>query len=388
MFFALAIGRSSDLRYMPSDMPNKLTDGDRNRFVNIGPYLDDIYGPALDYISEVFFGLDHQRLQRLFDLYDESYGRGAANYAVRSYHSWSAGTKSMSGQTWHRLLQLMPQIMTHDEKTRLMRLLREHTLCCLRKRNMMLTVSQERGFEALIECVSGLLKEAGEVELPNWFYSMQTWLAGREAQELQALTKEIEQEINHIRIKHLLFHVVFLIQLQTRLPAGANTTVNFEMPTAHVTLRVSRPRRYAMSNDDDALVRLHNAIVQSQHQAGSVNYIDYVLRTLTPEEEQRLRQQAATAGLEIAEFVKRVQEQMVAAEAQVETTLKAADAIRAGGHSGKITTVVDTGSGRTTVEITPGRNSFPTIGWGVAVVVVASLLALLLYLGGFLTAPR
>src|SRR5690349_16355604 len=100
------------------------TGADRARALAASAALHRKYGPALEHVHQTFFELDPGRLDQLLALYGRHHGGGAADYAAKTITSWRRGHVQMSDQTERRLLDLLPQVMTADEKLTLVQRLR------------------------------------------------------------------------------------------------------------------------------------------------------------------------------------------------------------------------------------------------------------------------
>jgi hypothetical protein len=76
-------------------------------------------------LIKVLLELDEEPREKLFDLYRQQFGDGAARYARQTYQKWKAGTVRPNKQTFRRFLINLPQVMSFDLKCDVLRELRE-----------------------------------------------------------------------------------------------------------------------------------------------------------------------------------------------------------------------------------------------------------------------
>ncbi len=107
----------------------------------------------------------------------------------------------------------------------------------------------------------------------------------------------------------------------------------------------------AGETDENFLVRLQEMALKQEHQEGSLTFVEYVMRTLTPEEQERLRAIAATEGLKAEILLRELQVKTIAARGDIEATIATAEELKARKHTSKITSEHTTASGTTRIEI-------------------------------------
>lgn len=72
-------------------------------------------------IVKVLLSLEKEPLARLFELYGETYGKGAAKYAKKTYRKWQKGEVRPNPQTLYRFLFNLPKVMSYDLKCEILR---------------------------------------------------------------------------------------------------------------------------------------------------------------------------------------------------------------------------------------------------------------------------
>ena len=64
----------------------------------------------------MFFGLDKPIVKLVFCFYEQKYGARKREYAERTFESWRSGVVQMGGEISERLLQIVPHVLSFDQK--------------------------------------------------------------------------------------------------------------------------------------------------------------------------------------------------------------------------------------------------------------------------------
>jgi hypothetical protein len=370
------------------------------------------YGDAFERIKTLFLNLEADRIERLMEAYTARYGHSAGDYAAATYSRWRNGQVRMAGQTMVRLFDLLPRFMTPDEKLRLIQSLREQTLRRLHRSQVKLTLSEPSDLTAVLRQVIGLVQRVGQIELPDDFREVQGWISEADSQAMDLLLKETEGYIATQRLADLMVQLATLSRLHELAATGLRLRVStrFEIPTAVVEIDFGKgywnipnapvvalggasmagrggtmtdESSSSRENDTDLIVRLQELALREEHQGGNISYVDYVMRTLSPEEQRQLRALAATEGLRTEVLLKELQVKTLAARGDIQSVMDTAAELKAKGHNSKISSEHQTASGVTRIEIDnrkaglPGCSSVIAIAAVVGTAVIAAGAALL-----------
>lgn len=107
----------------------------------------------------------------------------------------------------------------------------------------------------------------------------------------------------------------------------------------------------ADESDEDFLGRLQELALRQERQDGSLTFVEYVMRTLTAEEQEKLREIAAAEGLRTEILLRELQVKTIAARADIDATIATAERLKAERHRSIITSEHTTASGTTKIEI-------------------------------------
>lgn len=307
----------------------------------------------------MFLGLAPERVSTLLDDYAAAYGVGARRYAKSAYAKWQTGAVMMSGQTVSRLLELLPRHMTPDEKLALLKALRAQALARLGRSRVRLSISRRSDLGLVVRRVLALMPRPGDIELPLDFHEVQGWIALQDAQALSHLAEQTEQFVAVQRLADLIVHLSIVARLLVLNDAGWRMRVQtqFVVPTADIEIvfKNSFWRKESADampeSDEQFLVRLQEMALRQEREEGSLSFVEYVMRTLTPEEQATLRALAAEEGLKAEILLRELQVKTIAARGDIEATIATAEELKAPKHAGKVTSEHATASGTTKIEI-------------------------------------
>lgn len=135
-------------------------------------------------LIKVLLDLDKDSLDKLFQLYREQFGDGAAGYARLTYLKWIAGEVRPNRETFRRFLLYLPKVMSFDLKCEILREFRE--AYCARD-NYQLDVHTDNWKETLAPLVQTIIIKANNAELPTSLQARLRWLADDDMEVAQAI---------------------------------------------------------------------------------------------------------------------------------------------------------------------------------------------------------
>ncbi|MBV9852711.1 MAG: hypothetical protein JO250_23880 [Armatimonadetes bacterium] len=317
------------------------------------------YEAAFEQIQATLLSLDGSRLYNLLEEYRLRYGRPARERAFLAYHHWRDGHRAASDETTACLFELLPRHISAEEKLLLIRRLREQLLQQLCQDAVTVTVARGSDLAAVLGRVMRLVRRVREIEMPADFLAVQGWLARADMQALNVLARETEHFIACRRLADLMVQLATLSHLRALASpqVAIRVQARFEIPTAAVAIRFLPCfwREASMADgadsDQDLLVRLQEMALLQERQEGSLTFVEYVMRTLTPQEQEKLRALAAAEGLRTEILLRELQVKTIAARGDIEATIATAERLKAQRHTGKITSEHATASGTTKIEI-------------------------------------
>ena len=210
----------------------------------------------------------------------------------------------------------------------------------------------------------GMVARVGQIEIPADFVEIQGWMTQGDAQALNGMARDMERFVAVQRLADLLVQLGTISRLRGLVGQGFRIRVetHFEIPTATVDIRFGRgfwndEEREIMADgtldesDQDFLVRLQELALREEHQDGAMTYIEYVMKTLTPQEQEQLRALAAAEGLRTDILLQELKIKTIAARGDIDATIATAERLKRTGQNSKIISEHATASGTTKIEI-------------------------------------
>lgn len=317
--------------------------------------------PGSDDIVESFkttlIGLEGSRVANLLEDYRLRYGRLARERAFQTYHRWRGGSAVDTDESTLRLLDLMPRHLSRSEKLELIQRLRLNMLERLQPVTVNLTIAHGSDLTDVVTRVLPLLRRLGDIEIPNDARRLHGWLNWLEMPVLAEIARSADGLLAAQRLADLVVSLSTLFRL--RALASPHVVIHvqarFEIPTATIVIefRNSFWKENIMANgaDDDFLLRLQDMALAQERQAGTMGYVEFVMRTLTAEEQEKLRTIAVAEGLRTEILLRELQVKTLAARADIEMTIATAQTLQAQQQDSKIVSEHATASGMTRIEI-------------------------------------
>ena len=229
-----------------------------------------------------------------------------------------------------------------------------------------LTIARRSDLAGLVTQTLCLLRRVGDLELPACADGLQGWLSSGDMVGLARIVAETDRLLAARRLAGLIVEITTLFRLRSLSKPGAaiHVAARFEIPTATIVIgfRDSFWKETLMAeteSDQDFLLRLQDLALAQERQAGEMTYVDFVMRTLTPEEQEKLRAVAVAEGLRTEILLRELQVKTLAARADIELTISTAQRLKEQHQEGRVVSDHATASGSTHVEITTRTSRRP-----------------------------
>lgn len=218
-------------RYSPSDKADR--DAKRRAF------SDSIGGIDRD-IQELFLALAEDTLEDVFCHYGEIHGKGAVNYAKRTYPHWKSGNVKMSGVVASRLINAVPRAL--DVATRfdwVKRLRRQY----LRKERRTVECNPSNWFRKVQPIVDELIEASSRFRLPDDVIEKLKWLAEDDMASVHSILAAVEMDEAKLRTERLAEEYYRIGYLLRTANGQAICTHTIEIPQGTVEVRITLPKR-------------------------------------------------------------------------------------------------------------------------------------------------
>lgn len=143
-----------------------------------------------DDVTKAFFSLSLSHLELVFAAYASRYGLGPARYARKSYDEWKSGSRAVSGKTLVRLLDVVPPVLSLEQRIELIRTLRKRLF---RGRHVVIEVLGPSDLRAVDLAAQTLIQEATSRNIPRQLKDRLTWLSMGDATAADRLLAEADR---------------------------------------------------------------------------------------------------------------------------------------------------------------------------------------------------
>ena len=162
--------------------------------------------PAIDELQEIFLSMTNSQYPKFLSIYRAQYGYSAADYLhEEGYSLWRSRQRKMSGLVLKRILNLVPRIMTTEQKAHIADLIYEYHWPHSSETSQYISLNKQTDLNELLDqltewyqCELSQLQDDAETAIENILYNIQglTWLTNSEiyTQHIQK-TKFIEKKI-------------------------------------------------------------------------------------------------------------------------------------------------------------------------------------------------
>ena len=192
-------------------------------------------------LIRVLLELDKDSREKLFTLYQQQFGHGAARYARQTYQKWKAGSVRPNKQTFSRFLINLPQVMSFDLKCEVLRELRE-AYCA--HDNFEVTVSTSNWKDALRPLVHDIVQKSLTAELPDSVKKRLTWLAGDDVTVANAILAESQARESTNALSLLQNEFSNIEMLLNNAPGDRKVTHVLRLPLGAITLHIKKEPQY------------------------------------------------------------------------------------------------------------------------------------------------
>src|SRR6266487_462179 len=188
-------------------------------------------------LIKVLLDLDKDSLDKLFQLYREQFGAGAARYARHTYLKWKAGEVRPNRETFRRFLLYLPKVMSFDLKCEILREFRE--AYCARD-NYQLDVHTDNWKETLAPLVQTIIIKANNAELPTSLQARLRWLADDDMEVAQAILVRSQTRQSLDALSLLGEEFSNIEQLLDNAKGRGKVTHVLRLPLGTITLKIKR----------------------------------------------------------------------------------------------------------------------------------------------------
>lgn len=314
---------------------------------------------VLEALKTALISLEGSRVYNLLEKYRQQHGGVARETAFLTYHHWREGRQVYWDTTASRLFALLPATLNEHEKLSLLRRLRMDALERLPSVAVKLILKRSRDLAAMVSQILPLLRRVDAIDLPAELPILQDWLCEGEMPALTRMAEEADRLLAARRLADLIVQLTTLFRLSVLADWETKIHVSayFVIPTATVTLQFrdsfwkERQMNSETDPDQDFLVRLQDLALTQEWQNGAMSYVDFVMRTLTPAEQEKLRAIAIAEGLRTEILLRELHVKTLAAKADIELTIATTQNLKEQHHHGRIMSEHATASGTTRIEI-------------------------------------
>ena len=322
-------------------------------------------------ILEKFYTLTEDQLARLFNIYSDEYGDGAADYAREVYDEWKAGTVRPSAKTINRLLDHLPKVVNFDGKCELLRKLRERHR---KPEHHSIKVKVDDWKLKLVPLVKRIVEKAYTANLPEIVERRLTWLSSGDMQVARALLSHSQAIEGAVAVRLLEQEMQDLEAVLTQVQGTAKITHTIRLPYGNIQLKISGRRM--MANDENSetdLVRQNNA---GLFKPTADDIFDDVFSNLDEDQARQVKQKAAQEAMRLVAEKKRGEIKYENAAKDIANFVLNADLMDQRKTDYQMSGQFESASGVTKIQV--GRNWSQTIVIGVVIALV--LIAVAVYL--------
>ena len=199
-------------------------------------------------VLEKFYTLSNDQLARLFNIYSDEYGDGAADYARKVYDEWKAGIVRPSAQTINRLLDHLPKVLNFDGKCELLRKLRERHR---KPEHNSIKVKVDDWKSRLVPLVKRIVEKAYTSNLPEIVERRLTWLSSGDMQVARALLSHSQALEGAVAVRLLEHEMQDLEAVLAHVHGSTKITHTISLPYGNIELKISGRRKMAKDENDE-----------------------------------------------------------------------------------------------------------------------------------------
>ncbi len=220
----------------------------RRRWHSYGSYvvskrheLTTTFGGIDRDIERLFLNLDRDDLEDLLEIYEEEFGRSAASYARATFPKWKSRTVKMGAQVAERLLNLVPPLLSQDERFELVKKLR---LANFRKVRRSVHTGPETWRQDLGPVIRDVVEHGSTAVISEAVKQRVSWLANGDVAAAEKLLLAAEKDEALTRLAYLDRELKRLEAMIAQL-GDVNTSVShsIDLPQGTIDVYISTPQK-------------------------------------------------------------------------------------------------------------------------------------------------
>lgn len=212
------------------------TDAKRVAAANFSKSIGDIDGE----IQHIFLHLQYSKLEEVYRLYGALYGKSAKDYARKTYQSWKSGFVQMSGMIADRLLDLVPAVLSSEQRFELVKKVRAAQIP---KVFLTLNCSPTNWREVVVPAIGSLIDKNNHVQFDPKVMQRIHWLAYGDVIAAQKLLIAAEQEEAAIRLRFIEEEFLRIDSLLKNIDAIKQLKHTIKLPQGNVSIVIRQPKR-------------------------------------------------------------------------------------------------------------------------------------------------
>lgn len=332
-------------------------------------------------IQRIFFGLNEQSLNTLFQKYGELYGKNAENYARKTYPNWKGGQTSLSGQTAERLLNLIPPYLSQNVRYELIKKLRSHYL---RKQTRHITTTHELWRNDVTPVVNEVFKISSDFALPDALKQRAAWLSGGDTDAANRILASLELEEAKLRANYLVVEFKRIQSLVDHIQHAQTVRHSIKLPQGTINVVIEQEKKTLMQSifggnkvkpDGNELVpreELQTALMEQQKRGSLLNL---ALDDLTPDQKRQLTQNVLDERFRLDVSQAEADQRFTNSTRDMGNTIRAVNSLEQSSKSDyEVKSSFETASGTTDIHVKKNNNTVIII---VAIVIGVIVLAMM-----------
>lgn len=344
--------------------------------------LRRLFGDIVQDIERTFLNLPPPKLHALLHDYGLVYGYSAESYARKTYFDWKAGRTKLNGTTAERLLEILPQHLTVNERFELLKKLRSKHI---QKHMEYVTVPPENWKHAVHEAINRVIAKSREFKLPEPLYKKATWLTYGDVTAAQRLLHAAEEDEARLRAAYLDAEFkrieIFVAHIQDTKSISHRITI----PQGEIIISITLPKRSFMENifrnnggrhmneDTHDIIKkgpLDQAIARPPSNSSLLNI---AAQDLSPDEQKALRTKVIDEKIALDISQHKADQRFYDSTRDMANAVHAVKALDQSSKSDyEVQSTFETASGRTNIHVKKNNNT--------VIIVVAVVIGIVIFI--------
>lgn len=161
--------------------------------------LVNLFGGAVGEIKRAFFALDDDALDALLEDYSALYGDAAGRYARKTFWKWKSGATTLSGQTMHRLVGLVPPYLSSEQRFSLLQQVLKQNKPSKSHKSIRINIKDPaEGFTQLESTLETMRHKDVLAYVPERVMQAASWLYDDDITAARAMLAEAEHRENDL----------------------------------------------------------------------------------------------------------------------------------------------------------------------------------------------